>query len=193
MENNINTTVQTTEENYSVNILNLKRKEIREVITLKNDLLHPIIVYTATPEQRKKILMLLTENLEETPTGITSNLNDFSQTQLLLNMLTNIKLKLDLENDKKIIDEILEDPSDELRKTIRIINEIVMDIFTEYYDNIMEMAKMPEPLRVAYIDKITKDVELAKAEEEKVVELSEKEKKKLELLKQLESLESEEE
>lgn len=127
----------------NVNFSDLKRKQVKKIFD------NGIEIYNPDKEQKNEIFDLVFRNIED------SNQAMITGRQLLLKlipMLTNIHL--DLENEK-LIEEIMDDPSDELLAVQDEINDIVETITNRAIDAAQKLSKTPEHIR----NQILKDIE----------------------------------
>lgn len=182
--------------NKTINFSDLKRKEEKCVIfenieggiTVEYDtnkikellvkLENPIIIYNPSQKQKTEIQKIINSRISKETKDIEFSSEDLLLT--LLPLLSNVVLDLHKENpeDEAIIKEIINDPSPIFERTMNIIKEIVKEVGLLYVTNLKDILELPKEER----DKLIK---------QNVPELSEKEKKRLELQKQLEDLEKE--
>jgi hypothetical protein len=159
-----------------VKLISLKRQEIRKTI-LNGD--SPIIIYNPSPEKQNEIKKIINNNFKNNYQEI--NINSINLIVKILPMLTNIDLGLDIskEEDKKILEEIINDPSDEFVTVFEEISKIIEEVGKHYIYQLNTFAKLPK-------EQMEKLLQINQTSE-----ISEKEKRKRELQKQLEELEKE--
>jgi hypothetical protein len=145
-----------------INFLDLKRKEIRRVIETE-DKEHPILIYNPTKEQKKLIIDLLLSNISkedlDNEKTVKPNINGYDIILTLLPELTNVDLSLDVNDPehKELIENIINDPSDELLDIRDEINKIVNRQFIRYYEYLKELTNMPEELRKIHLEQFDED------------------------------------
>ena len=143
-----------------------------KIVELQEKLEHPILIYN--PNNKQKIEM---QNLvREIGNKSLEKKIDFiiEAKDLVLKFLplcTNVILDLDFEKDKELIEEIIENPSDEFNAIIYEVTKITKLISQSYIKAIRTFSELPKEK----LEEIIK---------ESIPELNEKEKKKIELEKQ---------
>jgi predicted DNA binding protein len=142
-----------------VNILNLKRKEIRKYIGEGEN---RIEIYNPSPEQKNEILKIIAANIDDKTGKIKISGKDFLLK--LIPMLTNIYL--DIENNPELIETVLNDPSDILLEVQDCINDIVKNLVDRTTKNIKDIADLPEDV----INEIFNIKEELTDEEKKTIE-----------------------
>lgn len=141
-----------------INFSELKRKEIRKEFD------NGIVVYNPNPEQKKEIMELITKSIDEKSQDIEISGRDIMLQ--LIPMLTNIHL--DLEDNEELLNEILEDPSDELLEVVDELNDIIKFVGNRMIKNIQNLAELPKEeleklLPKEEIDPKQKEIEELKA------------------------------
>jgi hypothetical protein len=184
-------------ENKTVNFSDLKRKEVKCIIfenveggitaeynsnkikELLFKLENPIIIYNPSQKQKAEIQKIINSRISKETKDIEISGEDLLIT--LLPLLSNVILDLHKETpeDEAIINEIINDPSPIFERAINIIKEIVKEIGSLYINTLKDILELPKEEREKLIKQNAPD-------------LSDKEKKKLELQKQLEELDKEE-
>lgn len=153
----------------------------------------PVLVYNPNVEVRVFIINLFVKNMVIGEEGkVSFNISNVEVITELLSKVTNIDLGLDINNEdhKKNIENILSDPSDLLIATNDIITEISKTIMKRWTGSMIELQNMPKAERDIYIEEVESiSLEQTKVNEEPII--SEKEKRKLELQKQIEELDKE--
>lgn len=148
----------------------LKQKKVRKIID-NVGYENPIEIYNVTEDIRPKVTKIITNNMD----GKTGELNIEARLVIveLLPMLSNVDLDLDLEKDKEQINEILDNPSEILLQIVDEITEVIKEFTERFIKNIDKINQLsPEEFNKLFNKKD-----------------DEKEKRKQELLKELESLE----
>lgn len=118
----------------SINFSELKRSKIRKRFD------NGIEVYNPSPKQKEKIIKLISENIDNETDKI-----EISGKDVLLQLIPELtNIKLDLKDDDKLVDEILEDPSQELTETVNEITDIIQFLSNQMMTNINNMSKLPK-------------------------------------------------
>jgi hypothetical protein len=179
-----------------VNFSELKRKEIKCIIFENKDgkvvvenvaekinkmleeIENPIKIYNPNQKQKEEIRKILNKGFSQDGKEMLISAENIILD--VLPILSNINLDLNRENveEMNLIKEIIEDPDVIFERVIIIIKEIIKEIGSQYVSVLNDILEMPKEQR----EKLFQVNE---------PELSEKEKKKLELKKQLEELELE--
>lgn len=120
----------------SINFNQLKRKEVRKTIKT-SDFEHPVLVFNPNDEQRTYIMNLIIKSID-TETNV-MNVSSKDVLLKLIPMLTNIEFTYDMdkEEDRQIVESIINDPSELL---LQVIEEIG-DIMKEFVNHTMKNAK----------------------------------------------------
>jgi hypothetical protein len=183
-------------ENQTINNeFNFENELIRREIFVTmstSDADHPVIIYNPNQEQRKMILDLIVNNLHTEDDKMTTKISGTDMVFKLLDELTNIHLELDMNNPEhqQRVQNIVSNPSDLFLDINNQLNKIVNKQFYRYYDNLKQLADMPQDLRDVYIESLDK----IKVEDEQVeIELTEEEKRIIELEEELNKLKSKKE
>ncbi len=118
----------------SINFSELKRSKIRKRFD------NGIEVYNPSPKQKEKIIKLISESIDNETDKI-----EISGKDVLLQLIPELtNIKLDLKDDDKLVDEILEDPSQELTETVNEITDIIQFLSNQMMTNINNMSKLPK-------------------------------------------------
>jgi hypothetical protein len=148
-----------------VNFKKLKREEIRKTIGEGEE---QIIIYNPSPEKREEISKLLINSYKE------KDEMEITGRELLLQiipMLTNILLEYDENNEeeRQIIDDILNDPSEILMEVVDEVSIIVKEVGERTNKTLESLANLSEE-EISKIIPINKETE----EEKELRELKEK-------------------
>lgn len=162
----------------AINLTDLKRKKVRKYIRTE-DKDHPVEIYEPTQEQRLKILDIINKDIKVGTNKLEASIKDEDILLEILEMITNIYLDLDKVKDKELIEDILKDPSPLLIKVKLCINEIVNEVFFDWFESLKQINSMPTEIQEVLL-------------EQNENKINEKEKKRIELLKMLEQLDKEE-
>ncbi|HEY8892609.1 MAG TPA: hypothetical protein VIM70_20430 [Clostridium sp.] len=169
------------------------KENIEKVIS---EIENPVLIYNPNIELRVFIVNLFVKNMIVGQDGnVTFDISNSKVITDLLSRMTNIDLGLEEENEenKKMIEAIIADPSDLLMAVNDIIGDISKTVMKRWTNNMIELQNMPEKEREIYI----KEIERQSVEEKKSKEpvISEKEllvielnKNKLDLEKQIAEL-----
>ena len=137
-----------------MNFSELKRKNIRK------ELSDGVVVYNPTTEQRKQILEIIVKNTKEGELNI-EPIDIFLD---LIPMLTNVKMDLDKERDKNIINEILNDPDELLDDIVIEIKDILKKEVKRAIDIMDDLKELPK-------EKIDELINARNQEEKEIEEL----------------------
>lgn len=156
----------------SVKFSELKQKKVRKVID-GTSFENPIEIYNVTEDIRENVSKIITDNMN-TKTG-ELNIEPRLIIVELLPLLTNIDLDLNLEKDVEQIKEIMDNPSEVLLDVVDELTEVVKEFANRFVKNIDKINKLsPEEFNKLFNKE------------------NEKERKKKELLAQIEALDKEE-
>ena len=144
----------------------LKRQEIRKTIANGDS---PIYIYNPSPEKKQQIEKMIFNKLQGQETSKDVELSAREVLLELLPILSNIDLGLDIEKDKEMIEEIINDPSDILVEVIDDISEIFTGISKSLMKNISAISKLPKE----QLEKIMKENKVETPEEKRIRELKE--------------------
>lgn len=127
-----------------------------------------IEVYYPDMAQRKMIIELLNGSLNSDKKELSAGIEDIAVFDLI-GELTNIKLDLDKDKDKELINNILKDPSDVLLAVKDEIEVIVNSLFRRLYNAFLEFSKNPKELRDNMLEIMQKiEIEEVKMSEEEL-------------------------
>jgi len=152
----------------------------------------PVLVYSPNVELKIAIINVFIKNMTIGEDGnVAFNVKSSIMISELLSRMTNIDLGLDSEENKQMVEDIISDPSDLLIAVNDIMTDISKNVMTRWSGSMIELQNMPIEQREIYI----KEVERQSIQDKKLSEpvISEKEKRKIELQKQLEELDKEDE
>lgn len=119
-----------------VEFTSLKRKEVRAIIPNGE---FPIEIKNPTSEQKEEILEMLTRNYDMEEKSL--NLTDREVLTQLIPMLTNIHLDVE---DKELMDEILDDPSDVLLDVQEVLADIVRGVTKRFLKVLEQLERLPD-------------------------------------------------
>lgn len=127
----------------SINFNQLKRKEVRRVIKTE-DKENAIEIYNPNNEQREYIVKLIIKSIDVD----TKELKITGREMLLdlIPQLTNIHFEYDLnkEEDKQIVEDILNDPSETLLQVIEEIEDIIKEFMNHTLRNVKNLSNLSD-------------------------------------------------
>lgn len=159
----------------------LKQRKIRKVIDTGFD--EKIEIYNITKENEKEISKILSKAI-----NIDTKEVDIDGATMILKvmpLLSNIDLGYDIDNeeDKKIVDEIVQNPSDELLVVIHEIGTMIKQRMDIFMNNLDELKTLPKEKVEEIIKNKEKEIEeiLEESNIDKPEEVEDKTQEELEI------------
>lgn len=101
-------------------------------------------IYNPTQGQKDKIYSLMDKKLEEGKAKM--SITGLTMLVEVIPMLTDIKLRLDVKKDMKLINEIIEDPSPLFEMISLELNSILCELNLQWIEGLKVLGKIPDDI-----------------------------------------------